>query len=87
MDKRGNHHIIAHSQGQKNTCHSQSAPEGWKAGNSAGVHFFSESPRGPWGVSDESVYCGDIELSNGTHAHMMSRQRPQVSSLRNDDFR
>lgn len=42
------------------------------------MHFFSESPRGPWTPSQEAVYTGDVTLKNGTAAHLMSRQRPQI---------
>jgi hypothetical protein len=40
------------------------------AGNSAGVHFFAETPLGPWTASEEAVYCGDVTLTTGKKAHM-----------------
>ena len=44
--------------------------DGWKPGNSAGVHFFSASAEGPWTASQEAVYCGDVTLTNGSKAHL-----------------
>ena len=95
IDKRGNHHIIAHSQGSVNLCQvffsfffffldsnfkilsqtmmsrtQASNTDGWKPGNSAGVHFFSASAEGPWTASQEAVYCGDVTLTNGSKAHL-----------------
>ena len=29
------------------------------------MHFFAESPLGPWTPAKEAVYCGDVQLSNG----------------------
>jgi hypothetical protein len=77
VDERGNYHIVAHSQGSVNLCQSTNT-QGWRPGMSAGVHFFAKSPLGPWTASMEAVYCGDVMLSNGTKAHLMSRQRPQL---------
>ena len=69
IDKRGNHHIIAHSQGSVNLCQASNT-DGWKPGNAAGVHFFSASPEGPRTASQEAVYCGDVTLTNGSKAHL-----------------
>ena len=72
IDKRGNHHIIAHSQGSVNLCQASNTV-GWKPGNAAGVHFFSASPEGPWTASQEAVYCGDVTLTNGSKAHLYAQ--------------
>lgn len=72
VDARGNHHIVAHSQGNVNVC------GGGLAGNACGIHFFAESARGPWEASLTPVYNGSVLLHNDTTAAMMTRQRPQI---------
>ena len=71
-DKRGNFHIVAHSQGNKNVC------DDGETGHTAGVHLFATAKDGPWTPSNTAVYCSDARLTNGTMARFTTRQRPQI---------
>ena len=54
VDRRGNYHIVAHSQGTVNLCQRNNTA-GWNPGSAAGVHFYAADPGGPWTPSDEPV--------------------------------
>ena len=71
QDGRGNWHIIAHSQGQRNVCGS--------AGYACSVHLFAEAAAGPWTPSLEPVFNNRTALTNGTLVTMVTRQRPQLT--------
>ena len=70
-DRRGNYHIIAHSQGGTNVC-------GGSKGFACSVHLFAEAATGPWTPSLTPVFDAHTELTNGTDVTMATRQRPQI---------
>jgi hypothetical protein len=74
-DKRGNFHIVGHSQGLLNIC---GGSGGEVEGNSCGIHFFAESFLGPWHYSLTPVYSRAVNLSTGGSTQLWARQRPQL---------
>ena len=73
VDRRGNYHIIAHSQGATNVCGGNRF-----VGSACAVHFFARSPLGPWRHSDTAVFGPTAPLANGTVGWLLGRQRPQI---------